>query len=265
MQGEKIRYAEISNDGSKVVTATGPNALMSNFMDQKCVEADEKCKKSGATCGNDEEDEKCEAALEACNEAVKTCAVEYNGQGLWLEMAVFSHDGLEVATASADGQVRVFRADSRKEYPPFLKAVKSIEFDPKNKRLLAASDSGEARIWNKDGSGEPILLKIEPVPLKIDDTTLQLQVEDIAMNSARFDPLAERVVTASSDGSVRIWRYQWNHLLEYLDSSTRVCLTVEQRMRFLTEEYKTACNEHRKCVYPDKEDQPGDEDCVSEQ
>ena len=243
---ERIRYAEISNDGSKVVTATGPNALISSFMDQECIETNEKCSKWDEKC-KVAGDEKCEAALEAC-EADKTCVVEnYKGEGLFLTMAVFSHDGLEVATASADGQVRVFRADSQKVYPPFPAAVKSIEFDPQDQRLLAASHSGEARIWNKDGSGEPILLK----------------VNDEAMNSARFDPHTERVVTASADGSVRVWRYQWDHLLDYLDSTTRVCLTTEQRMRFLNEEHETADMEHRKCMnlVKTRED---DECCASE-
>ena len=68
------------------------------------------------------------------------------------------------------------------------------------------------------------------------------------MNSARFHPNGERVVTASADGSVRVWRYEWEDLLDYLDSSTRVCLSVKERIDFLNEEDEEACNMHRICM-----------------
>jgi len=160
---------------------------------------------------------------------------EFDVIGNWLKMAVFSPDGKELATSSVDGQVRLFHASKPgkpKNYPPYRGAVNSVAFAPGGKYLLAASLNGEARIWNKDGSGETITLK----------------ADGEGMNSARFNPDGDRVVTASVDGSVRVWHYKWHDLLDYLDSSTRVCLSVQERMNFLTEEEELACQRHQDCM-----------------
>jgi WD40 repeat protein len=110
--------------------------------------------------------------------------------------------------------------------------VNSVAFTPDGDYLLAASLNGEARIWKKDGRGETITLK----------------TDGKGMNSARFNPGGDRVVTASDDGSVRVWRYKWQDLLDYLDSSTRVCLSIEERMNFLTEEEELACQRYQQCM-----------------
>ncbi|WP_437570130.1 nSTAND1 domain-containing NTPase [Sorangium sp. So ce542] len=67
--------------------------------------------------------------------------------------------------------------------------VMRAEFSPDGKRLVTASDDGTARIWNVDGSSDPIVLKSNTD----------------ALTSAAFSPDGERVVTGSADGTVRIW------------------------------------------------------------
>ena len=68
------------------------------------------------------------------------------------------------------------------------------------------------------------------------------------MNSAQFSPAGERVATASEDGSVRIWRILWPDLLDYLDDSTRVCLSENNRMDYLNEEEEIARKRHQNCL-----------------
>ena len=72
------------------------------------------------------------------------------------------------------------------------------------------------------------------------------------MNSAEFSPgsspLGPRILTASQDGAVRLWRYQWKDLLKALDNSTQICLTVEQREMYLREPTGKADYEHGKCM-----------------
>ncbi len=62
-------------------------------------------------------------------------------------------------------------------------------FSPDGKRILTASDDKTARIWNADGSGQPIILRGH---------------ED-AVSSAVFSPDGKHVLTASRDSTARIW------------------------------------------------------------
>jgi WD40 repeat protein len=67
--------------------------------------------------------------------------------------------------------------------------VRDVAFSHDGTRILTASFDGTARIWNADGSGEPIVLA-EHVD---------------AVRTARFSPDGSSVLTASLDGSVRLW------------------------------------------------------------
>jgi WD40 repeat protein len=196
--GEEIKHAEFDRSGTRVVTAAGLLARHGEWAS------------AGPT-------------------------IDLEGHDGWVEMAAFSPDGQEIATASIDRHVRVFQANGSskpRSFPRHEGYVNSVTFGPLGQRLLAASQDGEARIWNKDGSGETIILK----------------ADDHGMNSAQFSPAGERIVTASEDGSVRIWRILWPDLLDYLDDSTRVCLSEEDRMDYLSEEEEVARERHQNCL-----------------
>ena len=64
------------------------------------------------------------------------------------------------------------------------------------------------------------------------------------MNSAEFSPegspAGQRILTASKDGSVRLWRYRWDDLVDALNDSTRLCMTKVQRKDYLGESEEDA-------------------------
>jgi len=115
--------------------------------------------------------------------------------------AVYSPDGKKVLTASVDQTARVWNADGSGE-AVVLRGhegnVYSGVFSPDGKKVLTRTqdntiavvqDNTVARVWNADGSGQPIVL----------------EGHENNVNSAVFSPNGERVLTASADKTVRIW------------------------------------------------------------
>jgi WD40 repeat protein len=106
--------------------------------------------------------------------------------------ASFSRDGTRIATASADGTVRVFQADGGGD-PVVLRGptdrVFRVAFSPDGSLVAGASWDGTARIWRADGTGSPVVLRGHT---------------DVVM-SVDFSPDGRRLVTGSIDGSARIW------------------------------------------------------------
>jgi WD40 repeat protein len=163
-----------------------------------------------------------------------------------VEMAVFGPDDERVATASTDGYVRLFdiRGTGKLSATRQFAAngdVTSVDFHWNGQRLLGSSTEGEARIWNVDGIGEEVVLRPDDAP-EGQRTVLSAQF------SPRGSPLGERVLTASRDGQVRLWRYRWADLVEALDQSTRLCLSKDERTRYLGEDPETAASAAKDCV-----------------
>ncbi|HTN91305.1 MAG TPA: AAA family ATPase, partial [Sorangium sp.] len=67
--------------------------------------------------------------------------------------------------------------------------VLDADYSPDGKRIVTASWDRKARVWNADGTGEPLVLRGH---------------ED-RVNSAAFSPDGARVVTASWDRTARVW------------------------------------------------------------
>ena len=156
------------------------------------------------------------------------------GHTAFLTMAAFSPDDRLVATASADATIRITPVENPSggwQLEGHGDTVTSVAFSPDGKLLVSGSDDGTARIWNVDGSGEPIVLT----------------ADGSAIRSVKFTPDGRQVVTASNDGAVRVWRFRWKDLLQYLDDSTRICLSVEQRMDYLNEGREAARAGHSAC------------------
>ncbi len=67
--------------------------------------------------------------------------------------------------------------------------VTSAAFSADGKRVVTASSDKTARVWNADGTGDPIVLRDH---------------QDV-VTSADFSADGKRVVTASGDKRVRVW------------------------------------------------------------
>jgi WD40 repeat protein/serine/threonine protein kinase len=136
--------------------------------------------------------------------------------------SAFSPDGTRLAIGvSSDNTVKVWRIDVVGE-PIVLSghtaAPVGVSFSPDGTLLATASVDGTARVWRADGTGEPLILK----------------GNGSMVTWAAFNPDGARLFTVG-ESPPRLWRVTWPALLEYLREKTRICLTQEQRIKYLAE------------------------------
>ena len=83
----------------------------------------------------------------------------------------------------------------------------------------------------------------------IDDVEapLVLRGHEDGVTSAAFSPDGTKVLTASKDGTARIWQVSWPGLLEHLQASTTACLTPQQRRKLLAETASQAWDSYASC------------------
>ena len=129
------------------------------------------------------------------------------GHGGFVLDAAFSPDGKQVVTASFDMTGRIWDADSGKEIA-VLKghggAVSTAAFSGDGKRVVTSGDT--ARIWDAESGGMIAVLKGHAGSV-----------------DAAFSGDDKRMLTVSTDNSIRIWDISWATLVRGDTLRDRVC------------------------------------------
>ncbi len=124
-----------------------------------------------------------------------------------LNAAVFSGDGSRVATGDADGEVRLWDAQTGKEVATLLQkgaSILSLRFSPDDSRLVSADAKGMVKLWDVNSSKQ----------------IATLSEQEGAVNEAVFSSDGSRIVAASTDKTVRIWDTVTGHPLSVLQGHT---------------------------------------------
>jgi len=148
--------------------------------------------------------------------------------------AQFSRDGKLVVTASQDGKVQVWNADTGEAVGQPMQhpsAVYSAQFSPDGKWVVTGAEDGKVQVWSAETGkavGQPMQHRsaVDSVQFSPDgkwvvtasrDRTAQVWNVETgkavgqpmqhkeAVRSAQFSPDGKRVVTASEDKRARVW------------------------------------------------------------
>lgn len=124
-------------------------------------------------------------------------------QGGRMTSAVFSPDGTHVLTSDNDGTARIWDASPRQlvvSLPePGRAAINSVSWAPGGDELVTASADGSARVWDA-ATGKQVAVMNEGTGGS------NFQYGGNSLHSASWNPSGTEVLTASGDGTVRIWQ-----------------------------------------------------------
>ena len=132
---------------------------------------------------------------------------QWNGHQQQVYSGRFSPDGQRLATAGADGTIRLWNLSGQQlaqfiAHPP---GVKAVTFSPKAERLVTVGADGSLRLW--DLSGKP---------------RAQFKSHPGKINSIRFSPDGQRLATAGADGTIRLWNLSGQQLVQFIAHPTGV-------------------------------------------
>ena len=129
------------------------------------------------------------------------------GQTAGVVSAQFSPNGKRIVTAQDDGVVRVWNAGNGRLFFTLTghKArANSAVFSPDSKRIVTASADETARVWDA-GNGRLLATLAEPYDAAENAVEAILGGHNGNIASALFSRDGKRIVTASADGTVRVW------------------------------------------------------------
>ena len=157
----------------------------------------------------------------------------YEGHTDEILRVVFSADRATLATASADGTARLWdlRASSAPVVMNHGGRIADVRFEPSGKHLLTVSESGSARLWDVRGQmtssfaerrGKLTSCDVDPLgryvsiagadgiaclhEIPTGDVLQCLEGHTKPIMATRLGPDGRTVLTASADGTARLWR-----------------------------------------------------------
>ena len=116
----------------------------------------------------------------------------FDGHSGLVQCAAYGPDGAEVASASWDGTVKVWNAETghvRLTLGGHDNAVWALAFNPDGSRLASSGADRSVKLWNLDQGAE----------------ILTLRGHGRGIGGIAFDPSGDRLASASQDGSIKIW------------------------------------------------------------
>ncbi|BAZ25279.1 WD-40 repeat-containing protein [Kalymmatonema gypsitolerans NIES-4073] len=152
--------------------------------------------------------------------------------------AAFSPDGKRILTASLDGTARVWDVNSVNSATVLeghKGGVMQATFSPDSKRILTASYDGTARLWNTDTGKCFVVLKGHGSNLNY----VTFSAPSRSVNHAVFSPDGKFALTASDDGTARLWSLfsDTEALINYARNVVPFKqLSAEQRKQFFLSE-----------------------------